>query len=230
MKLSRNTSLILGGCTALTYLVGSIIPVFLMDRFGRRTLLMVSAAGLSFCFVMAAILLSIGTLSTAYAAVAFVFIFQIFLGVGWLPVPWFYPSEINTTRIRSKGMALASAWNWLAVFAIVKITPIAIGKPEKQKVEPFQANLIRADNIGWRTFIIFAVFNACWVPIVYCFFPETKGLTLEDIDLIFAKGGITGGVFSSKGRTVQPNQHSIEFNTASKAGCEATHQETHTAA
>ena len=95
----------------------------------------------------------------------------------------------------------------MCVFTVVQITPIAI------------------DSIQWRTFIIFAVFNACWIPIVYCFFPETKGLTLEDIDLIFAKGGITGGVFSSRGRTVMPNQHAAEHETAEKAGMQSEHQE-----
>lgn len=89
MHLSRNLSLILGGCTSLAYLFGSIIPLWSMDRFGRRASLMVSAAGLCFCFVMAAILLSIGTTQCAYAATAFVFIFQIFLGFGYLPVPWY---------------------------------------------------------------------------------------------------------------------------------------------
>lgn len=49
---------------------------------------MVSAAGLCFCFVMTAILLSIGTAPCAYAATVFVFIFQLFLGIGYLPVPW----------------------------------------------------------------------------------------------------------------------------------------------
>ena len=53
-------------------------------------------------------------------------------------------------------------------------------------------------------FIIFAIFNALWVPLVYAFFPETKGLELEDVDHIFDKGGITGGVWSSPGgRTVE---------------------------
>lgn len=88
MGLSRNVSLILGGCTSLTYLAGSFIPLWTMDRFGRRASLMFSAAGLSFCFVMVSILLSLGSRQCAYAATAFVFMFQIFLAVGYLPVPW----------------------------------------------------------------------------------------------------------------------------------------------
>lgn len=128
MGLSRNLSLILGGCAQCTYLVGSAIPVLLMDRFGRRTLLMVCSAGLCLCFVMVTILLAQGTLSTAYGATAFIFIFQLVYGIGWLPVPWFYPSEINTTRVRARMQAMASGWNWMFVFTVVKITPISFGK------------------------------------------------------------------------------------------------------
>ncbi|KAL1584634.1 hypothetical protein WHR41_06928 [Cladosporium halotolerans] len=195
MNLERNLSLILGGCTSLTYLIGSIIPLFTADRFGRRSLLMFSAVGLCFCFAMAAILLSLGTVSAAYGATAMVFIFQIFMGAGWLPMPWFYPSEITTTRIRSRGQAFGGFINWMSVFAVVQITPIAI------------------QNIDYRTFIIFAVFNALWVPIVYCFFPETSGLQLEDVDHLFEKGGLTGGVFKAKGgMTVQPGWHTSHPN------------------
>ena len=86
--------------------------------------------------------------------------------------------------------AIASGWNWMAVFAVVKITPISF------------------DQIGWRTFIVFAVLNAAFIPVTYCFYPETKGLELEDIPLLFVQGGVTGGVLKSKGgRTVQPRQH-----------------------
>jgi Sugar (and other) transporter len=51
---------------------------------------------------------------------------------------------------------------------IVQITPIAI------------------NQIGWQTYIIFAVLNATWVPIIYVFFPETKGLELEAVDRLFS--------------------------------------------
>lgn len=99
---------------------------------------MFSAAGLCVCFALASILLSIGTRSTAYGATAMVFLFQGFLGIGWLPIPWLYPAEICTTRIRSRGQSIGVFLNWMCVFTVVQITPIAIG------------------NIGWHTFIIFA--------------------------------------------------------------------------
>ncbi|KAI9729311.1 MAG: hypothetical protein M1834_006982 [Cirrosporium novae-zelandiae] len=192
MGLSRTMSLILGGCTSLTYLVGSIIPLWAMDRFGRRTLMMASASGLCLCFSLVAILLSLDTRPTAYAATGFIFLFFIFFGFGWLPIPWFYPSEITTTRIRSKGQAIASFINWMCVFTVVQITPIAIS------------------NINWRVFIIWAVLCFFWVIITYIFFPETTGLELEDIDHLFEKGGITGGVLTSKGgRTVRSHQHEM---------------------
>lgn len=102
--------------------------------------------------------------------------------------------------------AIASGWNWMAVFAVVKITPISF------------------ENIGWRTFIVFAVLNAAFIPMVYFFYPETKGIELEDIPLLFAKGGITGGVASSKGgRTVVPHQHAMESHVNEKI--DADHQE-----
>ena len=94
MGLSRNLSLILGGCTSLAYLVGSIIPLWSMDVLGRRSSLMISAAGLCTCFVLVAALLSTGTEACAYAATVFVFIFQIFLGIGYLPVPWYAISSL----------------------------------------------------------------------------------------------------------------------------------------
>jgi hypothetical protein len=52
---------------------------------------------------------------------------------------------------------------------------------------------------------------------VYFFYPETKGLELEDIPLLFAKRGLTGGVFTSKGgRTVIPGQHAQQAEVGRK--------------
>jgi hypothetical protein len=210
MGLSRHLSLILGGAAQWyaplltpsfsinltkpsTYLAGSAIPILLMDRFGRRTLLLLCTAGLCLCFTMVSIFVSLNTTHGTYGATAFIFVFQLIYGVGWLPVPWFYPSEISTTRTRTSMQAIASTFNWMFVFVVVKITPLAF------------------DNIGWKTFIIFSVLNAAFIPMVYCFYPETKGISLEDIPLLFEKGGVMGGVLTSVGGgTVVPGQHAQE--------------------
>lgn len=43
-------------------------------------------------------------------------------------------------------------------------------------------------SIGWGTYLFFAALNACFLPVIYFFYPETAGRSLEEIDLIFAKG------------------------------------------
>jgi hypothetical protein len=47
---------------------------------------------------------------------------------------------------------------------------------------------IMITNIGWGTYLFFAVINFTFLPIIYFFYPETAGRSLEEIDIIFAKG------------------------------------------
>ncbi|KAK4975703.1 hypothetical protein LTR28_008761 [Elasticomyces elasticus] len=84
-------------------------------------------------------------------------------------IVWVYPSEILPLKLRQRGSSVSTAANWICNFIIVYITPPAIR------------------NIGYRTYIIFAVLNAIWVPIIYVFFPETKNMALEDVDRLFGK-------------------------------------------
>lgn len=54
--------------------------------------------------------------------------------------------------------------------------------------------------------------NAFFIPIVYPFYSETKGLGLEHIPLLFVQGGLTDGVFVSRGKTVTLRQHAINVH------------------
>jgi len=54
---------------------------------------------------------------------------------------------------------------------MVQITPVAI------------------ERIGYGTYIIFAVLDTAWVPVIYFLFSETRGLELEDVDRLFGKDG-----------------------------------------
>lgn len=91
-------------------------------------------------------------------------------------------------------------------------------------------------------YIVFAALNlGVIVPVTYCFFPETAGMRLEDIDYIFEAGGITGGVLSKSGRVIDRRtdiegaaHHNAELDMAeSGSGSQAAseiyeHPEKHT--
>lgn len=165
---------LMSGFLQTWFFVASFIPWFLIDRIGRRPLL------LSMISLMAAVMavqaaliyqIQFNTASAAgagIAAAAMLFVFQGAFTIGFQATVWVYPSEILPLRLRQRGSAISTAANWICNYIIVQITPPAI------------------NNIGWRTYIIFAVLNATWVPIIFFFFPETKGLELEDVDHLFS--------------------------------------------
>ncbi|CAG8887295.1 unnamed protein product [Penicillium egyptiacum] len=171
---SAHMSSLMSGFLQTWFFVASFIPWFLIDRIGRRPLL------LSMVSVMAAVMVVQTALiyqvqnntaiarQSGIAAAAMLFIFQGAFTIGFQATVWVYPSEILPLRLRQRGSSISTAANWICNYLIVQIMPPAIS------------------NIGWKTYIIFAVLNTLWVPIIYLFFPETKGLQLEDVDRLFA--------------------------------------------
>ena len=47
-------------------------------------------------------------------------------------------------------------------------------------------------SIGWKTYLVFAIFNASFIPVIYFFYPETAGRSLEEIDVVFARAYVQG--------------------------------------
>ncbi|KAK5046881.1 hypothetical protein LTR84_007235 [Exophiala bonariae] len=190
LGLDHHLSLLLGGFNGLEYLFASAIPIWTIERVGRRKLLLFSAAGqtLSMAILAGAIWyvtenqdgpakVGMGIL----AVVAF-FLFNTFYAQGFLAIPFFYPAEITNLRTRSRGVAISVMSNWIFTFLVVMITPICTA------------------DIGYRTYILFAVLNFSFIPLIYYFFPETAGLSLEALDAMFDCPGITKGVLSKSHR------------------------------
>ena len=170
--LSHKTALWVTGLSSLTSIICALVPVLTIDRLGRRGFLWGGALwqGAVFC-VLAGLLAHIKTGGHSYGVAAVVMIFLYYGGnaVTWLGPSWAYPAEILPLQTREKGLALGNICYWLFQFMIVEITPIAI------------------TNIGYRFYIIFAVFNFCIALIVFLFIPETSGLSLEEIDFYFVR-------------------------------------------
>jgi sugar porter (SP) family MFS transporter len=172
-------ALLLSGINSTTYFISSFVPIWLIDRFGRKTLLIYGSVGMMCMMIMLTVSLSFGTenFTAGVFAILSIFLFNIFYSTGgWMATPFLYPSEISTLRIRSKGSAISVLSKWMFNFLVVMISPVAMA------------------NIGWKTYIIFIVLNFVFIFVIYFFYPETKGLALEQVDKIFEGGdSITRG-------------------------------------
>ncbi|WAO87561.1 MFS domain-containing protein [Fusarium falciforme] len=171
--LSESMARLLSACNSLSYLAFSSAAVLLVERWGRRGLMLLSTAGQLLSFLIITIMLRYAegdgpnTESYASASIAFFFLFFISFGIGMLGVPWLYPTEINSLPMRTKGAALATGTNWMTNFIVVEITPIGI------------------QNLGWRFWIVWTVTNAFFLPVIYFLYPETSNRKLEDLDAYF---------------------------------------------
>ena len=169
----HNLALLLGGVNMIVYSIFATTSWFAVERVGRRKLFLIGTVGQCLSMVLTFGALIPGTPDAARGAAVGLFTYIAFFGATWLPLPWLYPAEINPLKTRAKANATSTVSNWLWNFFIVMITPVLI------------KNLGQS---GWGTYLFFAVLNAIFFPIIYFFYPETAGRSLEEIDLIFAKG------------------------------------------
>ena len=121
LNLEELISRILAAAGSVDYLLFSCLAYFVIERFGRRKVMMTSALGCSICWIVISISLNISDTGRGdeyklgAVAVAFFFAFFACFGMGVLGVPWLYPTEINALEMRTKGASLAMATNWIMV-------------------------------------------------------------------------------------------------------------------
>ncbi|KAH9809539.1 general substrate transporter [Teratosphaeria destructans] len=158
------------GWLGTEYFAAACLALFVVDRLGRRRLMIWGAAGMATCLLIIGACLSKATpeyKAPAYAATVFIFIYNTCFAIGWLGVTWLYPAEVTPIRIRAQANGLSTSFNWLWNYAVVQLSPIMI------------------NTISWKTYFVFMCFNIAFVPIVYFTFPETNGYPLEKMDAIF---------------------------------------------
>ncbi|XP_068655840.1 polyol transporter 5-like [Aristolochia californica] len=161
-----------------------LVATFLLDRVGRRPLLLTSVAGMIVSLVglgfgltiidhyheeriVWAIVICIGSI------LAYVSFFSIGLG----PITWVYSSEIFPLRLRAQGASMGVAMNRVTS-GVIAMTFLS---------------LYKAITIGGSFFLYAGIAAVAWV-FFYTFFPETRGRTLEEMQTLFEKP-----VFRSRG-------------------------------
>lgn len=162
------TSRVITSCLQTWQFLAATSAVFLIDRFGRRRLLIICAGLMAIANAGLAGLQSQTTDNTALGcSLIFYFLALAAFPIGLFLIPFMYASEIAPLKIRSRITAMSSGMNWMFNFLIAEITPIAF------------------DNIGWKYYLVFVCTNSLSVAFFYLFAPETKNRSLEDIDAIF---------------------------------------------
>ncbi|KAI5801136.1 hexose carrier protein [Geopyxis carbonaria] len=169
IKLPRTLSLILGGVNATVYALSTLLSFIFIERAGRRKMFLIGSAGQCLAMVITFACLIPGQIESAKGAAFGLFLFIIFFGSTWLELPWLYPAELSPLKTRTRANALSTSTNWIFNFLIVQVTPTMIA------------------SIGWGTYLFFAVMNALFIPVIYFFYPETAGRSLEELDIIFAR-------------------------------------------
>ncbi|KFH41267.1 quinate permease-like protein [Hapsidospora chrysogenum ATCC 11550] len=174
LGLSGSTSgLLATGVYGIVNCLSTLPALFLIDKVGRRPLLMCGAAGTFISLIIVGgIVGGYGTsLSSAKAAgwagIAFIYIYDINFSFSFAPIGWVLPAEIFNLGSRSRAMAITTSATWMCNFIIGLVTPGML------------------ETMGWGTYVFFAAFCLLALGFTYFFVPETRGRSLEDMDAVF---------------------------------------------
>ncbi|KAF5377844.1 hypothetical protein D9615_006729 [Tricholomella constricta] len=167
-------AILMTGINSLIYVLSTLPPWYLVDRWGRRPILL-SGASVQLLIKMALALSATGFWMfldvpwTPNAVVVSVIIYNAAFGYSWGPIPWLYPPEIMPLAVRAKGVSLSTCTNWAFNYIV------GAGTPWLQ------------DVIHWRLYFMHAFFCVCSFVLVYFLYPETKGVPLEEMDAVFGE-------------------------------------------
>src|SRR5690606_16216694 len=171
----ESQALLTSTITSVMNIVATIIAILLVDRVGRRVMLLVGSAGMTVSLGLMALAFSFGetaagaesvSLPDPWSTVALISAnaFVMFFGTTWGPLVWVLLGEIFPNRIRASALAVAAAAQWGANWAVSATFPTLS-----------EIGLSFAYGLYAAFALLSLLFVARWVP-------ETKGRELEDMD------------------------------------------------
>lgn len=168
--LEKSSALLSSVGIGVTNLIFTLIGLSLIDRFGRRQLMYIGSVGyiVSLSLVAAAFALGI----KGMAVPVFLFLFIAAHAVGQGAVIWVFISEIFPTHLRASGQAFGSSVHWVLAAAIPSLVPVLF------------ASIGAAPVFG-----MFAFMMVLQLIFVWRMMPETKGVSLEELEKRLAVNG-----------------------------------------
>ena len=142
-------------------LVATLAAMSVIDKFGRKKLLLVGTAGLIVCLAMISVLFLTGSHLSwlVWLLMAYIACFAVSQGA----VVWIYPGEVFPNRVRAKGQSLGSSSHWVTNAVISLIFPVM------------------AKSSGAYPFVFFGAMMVLDFFLVLFYYPETSGISLEQM-------------------------------------------------
>jgi sugar porter (SP) family MFS transporter len=165
---AKNNSLLSSISLGLMNLVFTFVGLWLIDRIGRKTLLIIG----SFGYIISLSMVAYGFInhSAPEFMLSFLLLFIAAHAIGQGAVIWVLISEIFPTQIRAKGQAFGASIHWVFAALITLVTPVFLDSE----------NGIFKEN-PWPIFAFFTVMMALQLVWILTKVPETKGVSLEEL-------------------------------------------------
>lgn len=164
-KDSLGNSILIG----LTNLIFTFIGLYFIDRAGRKTLLIAGSLGYIISLVVVAWAFYSG--AGANFLLIFLMLFIAAHAIGQGAVIWVFIAEIFPTKVRAAGQAFGASVHWVFAAVITLITPVFLDADDG----------IFKDN-PWPIFLFFALMMVLQLVWVLVKVPETKGVSLEELE------------------------------------------------
>ncbi|KAK8017057.1 hypothetical protein PG993_015246 [Apiospora rasikravindrae] len=170
-------SLLATGVVGIVMFVATIPAVLYVDRLGRKPVLAIGALGMASCHYIIAILVAKNSMrwpeqqAAGWAACAMVWVFVIHFGYSWGPCSWILVAEVWPLSTRPYGVSLGASSNWMNNFIVGQVTPDLL------------------QQIGYGTYLLFGILTTVGAAFIWFYVPETKRLTLEEMDVVFGSVG-----------------------------------------
>ncbi|KAF1920209.1 general substrate transporter [Ampelomyces quisqualis] len=167
--LDPNKQLLINAINPIFSMIAAIYGATLLDKLGRRKMLMGGLVGGLVSYILLTAFTATATPSNglSYGVIVSIYLFGIFFAWGWTPLQTLYAVECLENRTRAKGSGLN--FLFLNIAMVVNTYGISVGM----------------EAIGWRLYLVYIGWICVELAIIFWFFVETAGKTLEELKDIF---------------------------------------------
>jgi len=152
----------------------TIVAVKTVDKYGRKPLMIIGAAGMAVAMVSLGFVFYVG--ATGYFALFCMMLYVASFAMSWGPVTWVLLAEIFPNKIRGKALAIAVAAQWISNYLVSLTFPM-------MNDNSYLTGLFNHGFAYW----VYGIMSVLAMLFIMKYVPETKGKTLEEMESLWKK-------------------------------------------